>query len=48
MAPEMAWTLLVCTGAFMCVFAWLLRLRLRSLSLRGDIRALRQHVLAAS
>ncbi len=37
MAPEMAWTFLGCTGAFGCVFAWLLRLRLRSLSLRGDI-----------
>ena len=33
MAPEMAWTLLVCTGAFVCVFTWLLRLRLRSLHL---------------
>ena len=48
MAPEMAWTLLVCTGAFMCVFAWLLRLRLRSLYLRDEIRALRQHLVAAS
>ena len=48
MAPEMAWTLLVCTGAFVCVFTWLLRLRLRSLHLRDEIRALRQHVVAVA
>ena len=48
MAPEMAWTLLVCTGAFVCVFTWLLWLRLRSLHLRDEIRALRQHLVAAS
>ncbi len=44
----MAWTLLVCTGAFGCVFTWLLWLRLRSLHLRDTISALRQHVVAAS
>src|SRR6266446_9003209 len=42
MAPEMAWTLLVCTGAFLCLFAWLLWLRLRSLSLRDEVAALRR------
>jgi heme exporter protein C len=48
MAPEMAWTLLVCTGAFVCVFTWLLRLRVRSLHLHDEIRTLRQHVMAVS
>jgi heme exporter protein C len=48
MAPEMAWTLLVCTGAFLCLFAWLLWLRLRSLSLRDEIAALRRQALASS
>src|SRR5206468_1401389 len=37
MAPEMAWTLLVCTGAFLCVFTWLFLLRLRSLSLCDEV-----------
>ena len=48
MAPEMAWTLLVCTGAFLCLFAWLLWLRLRSLSLRDEVAALRRQALASS
>jgi heme exporter protein C len=48
MAPEMAWTLLVCTGAFLCLFVWLLWLRLRSLSLRDEVAALRRQTLAAS
>ena len=48
MAPEMAWTLLVCTGAFVCLFTWLLWLRLQSSHLRNDIIALRQHILASS
>ena len=48
MAPEMALTLLVCTGAFFSLFAWLLWLRLRGLYLHDEIIALRQHVLASS
>ncbi|HEV8713345.1 MAG TPA: cytochrome c biogenesis protein CcsA [Candidatus Binatia bacterium] len=48
MAPEMAWTLLVCTGAFLCLFAWLLWLRLRSLQLQDEVAALRREALAAS
>src|SRR6266446_3404528 len=42
MAPEMAWTLLVCSGAFLCLFAWLLWLRLRSLELQDEVAALRR------
>jgi heme exporter protein C len=48
MAPEMMWTLLVCTGAFLCLFVWLLWLRLRSLTLRDEVAALRRQVLAVS
>jgi len=48
MAPEMAWTLLVCTAAFLCLFTWLLWLRLRSLSLRDEVAALRRQALALS
>ncbi len=48
MAPEMAWTLLVCTVAFLCLFTWLLWLRLRHLSLRADVAALRQQAVALS
>ena len=48
MAPEMAWTLLVCTGAFLCLFAWLLWLRLRSLQLHNEVAALRREALASS
>ena len=48
MAPEMAWTLLVCSGAFLCLFAWLLWLRLRGLSLRDEVAALRREALASS
>jgi heme exporter protein C len=48
MAPEMAWTLLVCTGAFLCLFAWLLWLRLRSLQLHDEVAALRREALASS
>jgi hypothetical protein len=42
------WTLLVCTGAFLCLFVWLLWLRLRSLTLRDEVAALRRQVLAVS
>jgi heme exporter protein C len=48
MAPEMAWTLLVCTGAFLCLFSWLLWLRLRNLHLRDEVTALRRQALASS
>lgn len=48
MAPEMMWTLLVCTGAFLCLFTWLIWLRLRSLTLRDEITELRRQVLAVS
>jgi heme exporter protein C len=48
MAPEMAWTLLVCTAAFLGLFSWLLWLRLRSLYLRDEVAALRQQALALS
>lgn len=48
MAPEMAWTLLTCAGAFLCLFTWLLWLRLRSLSLRDEVAALRREALALS
>lgn len=47
MAPEMAWTLLVCTGAFLCLFTWLMWLRLRSLSLSDEIAVLRRHAFAS-
>ena len=47
MAPEMALTLLVCTAAFVCLFTWLLRLRLESLRLSDEVHALRQRVLLA-
>ena len=42
MAPSMAWTLLVCSGAFVVLFAWLLWLRLRSLHLTAELGALRR------
>lgn len=48
MAPEMMWTLLVCTGAFLCLFMWLIWLRLRSLTLHDEVAALRRQVLAVS
>jgi len=48
MAPEMAWTLLVCSAAFLCLFAWLLWLRLRSLQLHDEVAALRREALASS
>ena len=48
MAPEMAWTLLVCSGAFLCLFAWLLWLRVRSLKLQDEVTALRREALIAS
>ncbi|MCS6925050.1 MAG: cytochrome c biogenesis protein [Candidatus Binatia bacterium] len=48
MAPEMAWTLLVCTAAFLCLFAWLLWLRLCHLSLRAEVAALRRRAVAVS
>ena len=47
MAPEMALTLFVCTAAFVCLFTWLLRLRLESLRLHDEVHALRQRVLLA-
>ena len=46
--PEMILTLLVCTGAFLCLFVWLLWLRLRNLTLRDEVAALRRQVLAMS
>jgi heme exporter protein C len=48
MAPEMAWTLLVCAAAFLCLLTWLLWLRLRSLSLRDEVATLRREALAMS
>lgn len=48
MAPEMIWTLLVCAVAFLCLFAWLLWVRFRSLTLRDEVAALRRQVLAVS
>jgi heme exporter protein C len=48
MAPEMAWTLLVCAGAFLCLLAWMLWLRLRSLSLRDEVATLRREALTLS
>jgi len=48
MAPEMMWTLLVCLGAFVFLFCWLLWLRLRSLSQQDDVAALRREALASS
>jgi len=48
MAPEMAWTLLVCSGAFLCLFAWLLWLRLRSLKQQDEVAGLRREALIAS
>jgi len=48
MAPEMAWTLLVCSAAFLGLFAWLLWLRLRSLQLHDEVAALRREALASS
>jgi heme exporter protein C len=46
MAPEMMWTLLMCTVAFLCVFTWMLWLRLRSLSIREEITTLRRQAVA--
>ena len=46
MAPEMMWTLLMCTVAFLCLFAWMLWLRLRGLSLREEIVTLRRQAVA--
>jgi heme exporter protein C len=48
MVPEMMWTLLVCTGAFLCLFVWLIWLRLRSLTLHDEVATLRRQVLAVS
>jgi heme exporter protein C len=48
MAPEMAWTLLVCAGAFLGLFAWLVWLCLRSLQLQDEVAALRREALAAA
>jgi heme exporter protein C len=48
MAPEMLWTLLVCSIAFLCLFAWLFWLRLRSLSLQDEVTTLRRQALATS
>jgi len=48
MAPEMLWTLLMCTVAFLCLFTWMLWLRLRSLSLREEITTLRRQAVATA
>jgi heme exporter protein C len=48
MAPEMIWTLLVCSAAFLCLFVWLIWVRLRSLTLSDEVAALRRQVLAVS
>ncbi len=48
MAPEMAWTLLVCTGAFLLFFAWLMWIRLRSMSLSDEVVDLRRQALEMS
>jgi len=46
LAPEMMWTLLMCTAAFLCLFTWLLWLRLRNLSVREEIITLRRQAVA--
>jgi len=48
MAPDMIWTLLVCITAFLLLFCWLMWLRVRGLSQRDEIIALRQEALASS
>ncbi|MBM4256048.1 MAG: cytochrome C assembly protein [Deltaproteobacteria bacterium] len=48
LAPEMMWTLLMCTVAFLCLFAWLLWLRLHNLSLREELVTLRRQALATA
>ena len=48
MAPEMAWTLLVCTGAFLLFFVWLIWIRLRSMSLNDQVIDLRRQALEMS
>ena len=48
LAPEMMWTLLTCTVAFLCLFTWMLWLRLRSLSLREEITTLRRQAVATA
>ena len=48
MAPEMMWTLLMCTVAFLCLFTWMLWLRLRNLSLREEITTLRRQAVATA
>jgi heme exporter protein C len=48
MAPEMMWTLLMCTVAFLCLFTWMLWLRLRSLNLREEIGTLRRQAVATA
>ena len=48
LAPEMMWTLLMCTVAFLCLFTWMLWLRLRNLSLREEITMLRRQAVATA
>jgi heme exporter protein C len=48
MAPEMMWTLLMCSVAFLLLFTWMLWLRLRNLSLREEIVALRRQALVTA
>ena len=48
MAPEMMWTLLIGMSAFLLLFCWLLWLRVRNLSQRDEIAALRRIVLTTS
>ncbi|MBI3248108.1 MAG: cytochrome c biogenesis protein CcsA [Deltaproteobacteria bacterium] len=48
MAPEMMWTLLMGMSAFLLLFCWLLWLRVRNLSQRDDIAALRRVVFLSS
>lgn len=48
LAPEMMWTLLMCTVAFLCLFTWMLWLRLHNLSLREEITTLRRQAVATA
>ena len=48
MAPQMAWTLLVCSAAFLVLFAWIMWLRLRGLHLTAELDELRRRALAIS
>ena len=48
MAPPMMWTLLMCLAAFLCLFLWLLWLRVQNLSQQDEVVVLQRETLAAS